>query len=120
MVSGDGDLVMVFNGEIYIFAEIRVAVSARTTLNELFEIIRSLLEPRYPHLRDLRPIYREFRPGDVRFSQADIGKSKRLLGYLPVWGVSQGLARSIDWYVAKLSPRRSIKRGASRPQAALP
>ncbi len=45
--------------------------------------IRSL-EPRFPLLRDLRPAYREFRAGDVRLSQADIGKAHRLLGYRPV------------------------------------
>jgi len=74
-----------------------VALSEKTTLNQLFEIIRSLLEPRYPHLHDLRPVYREVRPGDVRLSQADIGKAKHLLGYRPVWRVNQGLARAIDW-----------------------
>src|SRR6267378_3462632 len=58
-----------------------VAVNEKTTLNELFETIRSLLAPHYPHLRDLRPAYREFRPGDARFSQADIAKARRLLGY---------------------------------------
>ena len=57
-----------------------VAVSEKTTLNELFEMIRSQLETHYPHLRDLRPVYREFRPGDVRFSRADIGKAQQLLG----------------------------------------
>ena len=78
-----------------------VAVNAKTTLNELFEMIRLLLEPRYPHLRDLRPSYREFRSGDVRFSQADIGKAQQLLGYRPAWRVGEGLAQAIDWYVGK-------------------
>ena len=61
-----------------------VALGERTSLNELFGLIRALLKPRYPHLRDFRPIYREFRPGDVRFSQADISKEKGLLGYRPL------------------------------------
>ena len=82
-----------------------VALGERTSLNELFELIRSLLEPRYPHLRNFRPVYREFRAGDVRFSQADIGKAKRLLGYRPLLRVSEGLARAVDWYVASLSPQ---------------
>ena len=80
-----------------------VAVGEGSTLNELFETIRSLLEPRFPHLRDLRPAYREFRAGDVRLSRADIGKARRLLGYRPVRTVNEGLARALDWYVAKLA-----------------
>jgi UDP-N-acetylglucosamine 4-epimerase len=80
-----------------------VALNDKTTLNELHEIIRSLLEPRYPHLRAARPVYRDFRSGDVRFSQADIGQAQRLLGYQPRVAVRQGLSKAIDWYVGRLS-----------------
>jgi UDP-N-acetylglucosamine 4-epimerase len=79
-----------------------VALSDKTTLNQLFEEIRRALEPRYPHLRDARPVYRDFRPGDVRLSQADIGKAARLLGYRPAAQLREGLARAIDWYAAAL------------------
>jgi UDP-N-acetylglucosamine/UDP-N-acetylgalactosamine 4-epimerase len=96
-----------------------VALSERTSLNELFGTLRSLLEPRYPGLHALRPVYRETRAGDVRASHADIGKARRLLGYRPVWGVRQGLARSIDWYVAKLAPTRSVDGGMPASKAAL-
>ena len=96
-----------------------IAVNARTTLNELFEMIRSLLEPHYPRLRELRPLYREFRAGDVRISQADISKAERLLAYRPAWRVSQGLARAVKWYAAKLSPPRSIDSAVLVAQAAL-
>jgi UDP-N-acetylglucosamine/UDP-N-acetylgalactosamine 4-epimerase len=79
-----------------------IALGGRTTLEELFEVIRAHLEPHYPRLRSLAPRHREFRPGDVRISQADIGKAQRLLAYEPAWGVAQGLARTVEWYVAKL------------------
>jgi UDP-N-acetylglucosamine 4-epimerase len=81
-----------------------VAVNERTTLNELFEIIRSALCGRHPQLRSIEPVYREFRAGDVRMSQADIGKAERLLGYRPAWRVRQGLARTIEWYATARSP----------------
>jgi UDP-N-acetylglucosamine 4-epimerase len=81
-----------------------IGVNASTTLSELFEMIRSLLEPRYPRLRELRPVCREFRAGDVRTSRADISKAERLLGYRPAWRVSEGLARAVEWYAARLSP----------------
>ena len=85
-----------------------IAVGGRTTLEQLFEAIRSALEPGYPRVRGLRPRYREFRAGDVRVSQADIGKARSLLGYDPAWGLAQGLARAVEWYAAKApSMRRS-------------
>jgi UDP-N-acetylglucosamine 4-epimerase len=81
-------------------------------------MIRSLLEPRYPRLRDLRPHYREFRAGDVRTSRADIGKAERLLAYQPVWRVGQGLARAVEWYAAKLYSPRSVESAMPGVQAA--
>jgi len=85
-----------------------VALNEKTTLNELFEMIRSFLEPRFPHLRGVRPVHRALRAGDVRLSQADIDKARRLLGYQPVWRIRQGLERTIEWYAAKLAPPHSI------------
>ena len=94
-----------------------IAVNESTTLDELFEMIRSLLEPRYPHLRELRPLYREFRAGDVRTSQADISKAQRLLAYQPLWRVGQGLAQAVDWYAARLSPPPSLESAVPGAQA---
>ena len=85
-----------------------IAVGGRTTLEELLEMIRSLLELRYPRLRDLHPCYREFRAGDVRLSQADIDKAQHLLAYAPAWGVHEGLARTVEWFVAKSYPARPV------------
>ena len=83
-----------------------IALGGRTTLEELFEIIRARLEPRYPRLRALEPRHREFRAGDVRVSQADIGKARSLLGYSPACGVGEGLARAVDWYAANVPSKR--------------
>jgi UDP-N-acetylglucosamine 4-epimerase len=52
-------------------------------LSELFELLRSRLAPKFPHLKDLRPVYQATRPGDVRHSHADISKARELLGYSP-------------------------------------
>ena len=80
-----------------------VAMSKRTTLNQLFEMLRARLLPRCPHLENYKPVYREFRAGDVRHSQADIRKSRRLLGYKPSYDIQQGLDEALDWYVANLT-----------------
>jgi len=80
-----------------------VAVGDRTTLNQLFEAIRALLVPTFPHLADFKPVYRDFRAGDVRHSLADITKAHTLLGYQPTHRIGEGLAEAMDWYVADLA-----------------
>jgi len=76
-----------------------VAVNARTTLNELFRLIRDKLAVAHPEVGNVEPVYRDFRPGDVRHSQADIGKAQRLLGYEPTQSVEEGMEATLDWYV---------------------
>jgi UDP-N-acetylglucosamine 4-epimerase len=80
-----------------------VAVGDRTTLNDLFEAIRVTLEPRFPHLRNLKPQYRDFRAGDVRHSLADITKARTLLGYEPSHRIREGLVEAMDWYVSNIT-----------------
>ncbi len=75
-----------------------VALNARTTLSELYELLREGLEPHRPALKGAQPVYGEFRAGDVRHSQADIGKARRLLGYRPTHSLAEGLAASLEWY----------------------
>jgi len=84
-----------------------VALQDRTSLNELYEAIRSLLEPRFPHLKDSKPENREFRAGDVRHSLADISKAKELLGYEPSHRITEGLKEAMNWYVNDLSTVKS-------------
>lgn len=82
-----------------------VAVGERTTLKELFEHIRAILVPRFPHLASSTPRHRDFRPGDVRHSLADIGKARRFLGYEPSHGIRDGLVEAMGWYVANLGAK---------------
>ena len=76
-----------------------IAVAERTTLNELFELERALLMDDFPWVRDCRPNYREFRDGDVRHSQADITKARRLLDYAPTHRIGEGLKEAMSWYI---------------------
>jgi len=85
-----------------------VAVNRRTTLNELFVLLRDRLAVERPRLALLKPVYREFRPGDVLHSQADISKAERLLGYRPDYSIEQGLDQALPWYEKQtLNPTRS-------------
>jgi UDP-N-acetylglucosamine 4-epimerase len=76
-----------------------VAVGGRTTLNDLFEGIRSNLESTCEHLKTFKPTYKDFRLGDVRHSQADIGKAFVLLGYKPSHTINEGLNQALSWYL---------------------
>jgi UDP-N-acetylglucosamine 4-epimerase len=101
-------------GQVY-----NVAFGARTTLIELFGLIRSHVARFRPAAASARPIHRDFRPGDVRHSLADISKVARLLGFAPTHSVEDGLAEAAAWYAqAEPSPRampseKSVRREPS-------
>lgn len=75
-----------------------VAVGDRTTLNDLFNAIKAALNVNGVTYTK-QPVYREFRTGDVRHSQASIEKIKNLLGYKPEFVISQGIGQAMPWYI---------------------
>jgi UDP-N-acetylglucosamine 4-epimerase len=79
-----------------------VAVGDRTSLNKMYEQLQLNLYPIYAHLKQAKPIYRDFRGGDVRHSLADISKAKTLIGYQPKHHVGDGLKLAMAWYVKHL------------------
>lgn len=78
-----------------------VAVGGRTTLNQLFEAIQSALRTNEIS-HTISPVYRDFRAGDVRHSQADVTKIKTLLGYKPEFVIKEGITKAMPWYVRYL------------------
>lgn len=79
-----------------------VALNDRTSLNQLHQMIEQRLIQRVQDLSKKEPVYRDFRAGDVRHSQADISKAQQLLGYQPGFKISDGLDEAMDWYVESL------------------
>lgn len=79
-----------------------IAFGERTTLNELFNLIQQRVCAILPEIKATTPTYRDFRPGDVRHSLADIGKARNLLGYEPIYSVKDGLDQAAEWYVRQL------------------
>ncbi len=75
-----------------------VAVGDRTTLNDLFAALKSALAENGVVYEKV-PVYRDFRPGDVRHSQADIGKAAIKLGYAPEFRIFEGIAKAMPWYL---------------------
>jgi len=94
-----------------------VAVDDRTSLNRLFALLRDAIAIRRPELAGVKPAYHDFRPGDVRHSQADISKARRLLGYAPTHRLVDGIQAAMPWYLAHFGavPKREgrILAGAS-------
>jgi len=85
-----------------------VAVGGRTSLNELFAILRHLVAGRLPDIAAIEPVYRDFREGDVRHSQADISKARELLGYEPTHDVRRGLEETAAWFLEKTVPVKAV------------
>lgn len=80
-----------------------VAFGERTTLNELFAMIRERVAKVHSQAEAKEPTYRDFRAGDVRHSLADISKARELLGYEPQFSVRDGLDQAAMWYIAELN-----------------
>ncbi len=83
-------------GQVY-----NVAVGGRTTLNQLHALLAAALQGLRPGLTVAAPRHAPFRAGDVRHSEADIGKAQRLLGYRPTHDLGAGLQEAAPWYLAR-------------------
>ena len=87
-----------------------VACENKTTLTELYELLKSKLTKDFPYLKNHKPTYREFRAGDIMHSLANTSKAKDILGYKPTHFINEGLDEALAWY--KLSSLHKIKKSA--------
>jgi len=78
-------------GEVF-----NIAYGGRVYLNDLYQKICMLLEV------DIQPTYGPERPGDIKHSNANISKAKKILGYNPEYNVNRGLEKAIEWYKENL------------------
>lgn len=83
-----------------------IALNERTSLTQLYEMLRERLVEQFPQLAGHSPQYTDFRAGDVRHSQADISKAGQLLGFEPSHRIDEGLKQSMAWYVAHFASIR--------------
>lgn len=79
-----------------------VAVGDRTNLNQLFNALKTSLAENQV-IYEQQALHRDFRAGDVRHSQADVSKARRLLGYAPAFDINTGIAKAMPWYVTFLT-----------------
>lgn len=77
-----------------------IAVGDRTSLNQLYGELKKIIfqQTSIPHEK---LIYRDFREGDVKHSQADIAKAQKLLGYKPTHKVEDGLTKVAIWHLER-------------------
>ena len=75
-----------------------VAVGERTSLNQLFGLLRDNLARHQVHYAQ-EPAYADFRRGDVLHSEADISKARERLGYVPTHSIGEGIAEALPWYL---------------------
>lgn len=47
---------------------------------------------------NIEPNFGPDREGDIKHSNADIGKAQKMLGYDPKWSFEKGIQAAIDWY----------------------
>ena len=73
-----------------------VAYGGREYLNDIYFGLTKALGV------DIQPIYGPDRKGDIKHSNADISKARRLLGYDPQWSFSRGIEEAIAWYKENL------------------
>ena len=79
-----------------------VAVGDRTTLNDLYYAIKNALNENGIQVEG-EPVYRDFRTGDVRHSQANVSKAKSHLFYVPEYRIIEGIHNAMHWYKSFLN-----------------
>ncbi|MDD2914611.1 MAG: SDR family oxidoreductase [Gallionella sp.] len=80
-----------------------IAVGESTTLNQLFAYLQEGLSTHFAQLKNLAPVYRDFRPGDIRHSLADISKARASLNYAPTYRVQDGITVALKWYLDNIN-----------------
>jgi len=78
-----------------------IAVGGRTTLSELFGLIKQSLGNIGVEYKK-EAIFRDFREGDVLHSQASIEKANEMLNYSPQFSIRDGMEHTVRWYLQKI------------------
>ena len=91
-------------------ANLKACKASGAAAGEAFNIAyggREYLIDIYRHLCDAlqkstEPVFGPERQGDIRHSNADISKARKMLGYEPEWSFAKGIQAAIQWYKENL------------------
>ena len=73
-----------------------IAYGGREYLNDIYKVLAEALKV------SIEPVYGPDRAGDIKHSNADISKAKKLLRYAPDWSFERGINAAIEWYKENL------------------
>ena len=73
-----------------------IAYGGQVNLNELYQKLSELLN------KKIEPVYGPERAGDIKHSNADIGKARKHLKYAPDYSFERGIELTIEWYREEL------------------
>lgn len=79
------------SGEVF-----NIAAGGRDYLIDIYHELNKVLN------KDIEPIFGPNRPGDIKHSNADISKAKKMLDYDPIYNFKDGLQEAIEWYKTNL------------------
>ncbi|MCI8711109.1 MAG: SDR family oxidoreductase [Ruminococcus sp.] len=79
-----------------------IAYGGREYLLDVYYRLAEALDVKGENGKAPEPGFGLGRAGDIRHSNADIGKARRMLGYEPEWDFERGIKASVEWYVANL------------------
>lgn len=79
-----------------------VAVGGRNTLKELYALINKELGAHIKDYQQKEAVYRDFRVGDIRHSNANISKAQTRLGYAHTHDIYKGMNEAIEWYIESI------------------
>ncbi|MGB8232672.1 MAG: NAD-dependent epimerase/dehydratase family protein, partial [Methanobacterium sp.] len=68
-----------------------IGLGRSTTINHLFEIIKEIMH------KDIKPVYKDERPGEIKHSVADISAAKSI-GYSPKNDFTRELTETVEWF----------------------
>jgi nucleoside-diphosphate-sugar epimerase len=69
-----------------------IATGSETSINKLVQALQEVTGK-----RNLKPVYKEAKPGEIRRSYASIEKARGILGYEPAFTVEKGLEKLVEW-----------------------
>lgn len=78
-------------GEVF-----NLAAGGQTSLNQLIDVLQKVTGC------NIDPIYTDVRPGDIKFSQADISKAQQRMDYEPEISFLEGVRHTVEWYRARI------------------
>ena len=73
-----------------------IAAGGRVSIISIYDALSKALG------KNIKPVFGPDRKGDIKHSNADITKAKKLLGYDPEYNFERGISEAIEWYCKNL------------------